>query len=450
MDERFVIEIISYEAQERDHIIKKFITNLRISPNKAIKMLDDLPRVVTKPIPLEKAQGIKAQFDDVGVKTNLKTYEGKADESVSYSSNPTLTPLVTSQGRSDQPSEESGMASSQQIVSSKSLTTNESSTIPLEQEEAPTLAVEENSSSTLTQEADSLAEHTEDKDLQPTLENKPLEEIDTFGSQKRYTYSVRGTFLRAAIFPALLVALGLWLVLLSTVRFTLNAQLLSIAQQHTIFITNHLENELDALNTLDSSQNLSILQKNIQLARQSLSGSNISFTAASDNKGRILASWFDKPESFTPIGQEIIHATGEITKFIVESQELKHSLRHPLNNNLDVLAHPIVLQGQVSGAVFLGLNKRGIIPQLQHLFFSMLFATFLMFVLALLLTNFLGRNLIDDIRNLTKAADKLSCGDLDVITEVKSNTELRSLAKSLERIKDSFKLSLERWRTRRN
>ena len=442
----FVVEVLSYEAKEYDNIVSKFITHLRIAPNKAIKMLDSLPRVVTKPIPFDKAKVIQSQFDDAGVEAQLKAYKDKAKSSV-YS---TLTPELasTTQSYSAQSPKEFDTSSSEPIAPN-SLVNSELS-IETEQAEDFTLVTQEAEDSILIAEIENEFENEfEEEALQATFEDESFEEVEaTSNLQKKSRYSVRGTFLRIAIFPALLVALGLWLVLFSTVRFTLNAQLLSVAQQQAIFITNHLEDKLDKSSTLDSDQNLTTLQNNIQLARQTLNGSNISFTIMSDSEGQILSSWFDNPENFTAINQEIVHSIGEISKFIVKSQGAEHSLRHPLNKNLDILAHPIVLQGEVSGAVFLGLNKSSFTPQLQHIFFSMLFITLLVFVLAFLVANLLGRNLVHDITNLSKVADKLSHGDLDIVAKAKSNTELMDLAKALERIRDGFKLSLQRRRFR--
>ena len=447
----FVVEIIGYEVEERDNIVRKFITDLRISPNKAIKMLDKLPRAVTKPIPFDKAKDLKDQFDSVGVEARLKAYEGEAETiAVTTISDSSLKSAssVDEKDYSAQHSKESAVAP-QQVIASDPLTDNESQVVLPQQEEMSTAVIKEDEKPIVIKESDFASEPMRSEDQQAVLE-EVAEDLDvTLDSQRKHKYSVRGIFLLSAILPALLVALGLWLVLLITVKFTLNAQTISATQQHAIFIANHLENELDTASALGSSQNLTTLQNNVQLARQSLSGSDISFAAAADTNGQILASWFNQPEDVVPINQDIGHAIGEIVKFIIQSQETEHSLRHPLNNRFDVLAHPIVLQGQVSGVIFLGLNKRKVIPQLQRLFLSMLFVTLLMLILALLLASLLGRNLINDVINLTNAADKLSCGDLDVVAEAKTNTELASLAKALERIKGSFKLSLERWRTHR-
>ncbi len=445
----FVVEVLNYEAKEYDNIVSRFITHLRIAPNKAIKMLDNLPRVVTKPIPFDKAKVIQSQFDDVGVEAQLKAYRGKV-KSNDYTA--TLTPESKNivQSHLDESPQELSTSSTEQVATDSLV--DDGLSIDLGQAEEITLTTEEAETPTLTEETANGFEtdnKLEEEALETTLEDESFEEVDIASDlQRKHRYSVRGTFLRIAIFPALLVALGLWLVLFSTVRFTLNAQLLSVAQQQAIFITNHLEDKLDKSNSLDSDLNLTTLQNNIQLARQTLNGSNISFTVVSDNKGQILSSWFDQPENFTAINQEISHSIGEIAKFMVKSQGVEHSLRHPLNKGLDILAHPIVLQGQVSGAVFLGLNKSSFTPQLQHIFFSMLFITLLVFVLAFLIANFLGRNLVYDITNLSKIADKLSHGDLDIVAKAKSDTELMSLAKALERIRDGFKLSLQRRRFR--
>ncbi len=453
MSELFVVEIIGYEVEERDNIVRKFITDLRISPNKAIKMLDRLPRAVTKPIPFDKAKDLKDQFDSVGVEVQLKAY-GNELEAAIVSDDSSLKSEPSIDTKDHLQSVRENTVAPEQAVANDPLANDEPRVVPLEQEEMTTPLTKEGEEPVLIRETDYMDKSKNSEDQQAVLE-EVAEDLDvTLDSQRKHKYSVRGIFLLCAILPALLVALGLWLVLLSTIKVTLNAQTISAAQQHAIFIANHLENELDTASALGSSQNLTILQNNIQLARQSLSGSNISFAAATDNKGQTLTSWFNQPENIIPISQNIKDGMGDILidLLMVQSQGIEPEYLiggGSLKNRFYLLGYPIVLQGQISGVIFLGLNKRDIVPQLQRLFLSMFLITLLMLILAFLLASLLGRNLINDVINLTNVADKLSCGDLDVVAEAKSNTELAGLAKALERIKGSFKLSLERWRTHR-
>lgn len=60
-----------------------------------------------------------------------------------------------------------------------------------------------------------------------------------------------------------------------------------------------------------------------------------------------------------------------------------------------------------------------------------------------------GRALVQPLRSLTEAADRISVGDLDVEIEINSRDEIAALGEAIARMQDSIRLSLERLRRRR-
>ncbi|MDJ0780403.1 MAG: cache domain-containing protein [Desulfosarcinaceae bacterium] len=60
-----------------------------------------------------------------------------------------------------------------------------------------------------------------------------------------------------------------------------------------------------------------------------------------------------------------------------------------------------------------------------------------------------GRALVQPIKRLTEAADRISVGDLDVEIEIHSRDEIAALGEAIARMQDSIRLSLERLRRRR-
>jgi methyl-accepting chemotaxis protein len=60
-----------------------------------------------------------------------------------------------------------------------------------------------------------------------------------------------------------------------------------------------------------------------------------------------------------------------------------------------------------------------------------------------------GRALVQPIKRLTEAADRISVGDLDVEIEINSRDEIAALGEAIARMQDSIRLSLERLRRRR-
>lgn len=469
MNELFAVEIISYDNAKYDDIVDKCITVLGIPPNRAIKMLDKLPRLITKPMPIAKAKKVEQQLGELGVKTYLKAYQDQNNESASSSAqlldqqnNPQInTPQITSnngnslENLSQEKIAEEGVTLDKNKLESP-LTISDFNLAHLE------TALETKLEKDLEtfQDIDDSEQENEDfelvsNDLASNNEftNKSITDKDSVDSSKHleftskykreYTFSVRGTFLRAFWAGVVLIVLTIGFVTFNSVRFILYAQLLSNTQQHAVIISNHLEYELDSTKRLEEKENLLVLQKNLQLVKQSFSGSSINFAVIADSAGKVLSSWFDDPEEFKDLNQNILHATSEITKFIVNSQELEGSLRHPLNKSQDLLAHPIRLNEQALGTVFLGINKSSITPHLQQLFFNILFITLLALFLAFFLVTFLLRHLFDDITSLVHTTNKLSLGDWEANTQVKSNNELRSLAKGLEYLRDKLKSALE-------
>jgi methyl-accepting chemotaxis protein len=60
-----------------------------------------------------------------------------------------------------------------------------------------------------------------------------------------------------------------------------------------------------------------------------------------------------------------------------------------------------------------------------------------------------GRALVQPIKGLTEAADRISVGDLDVEIEITSRDEIAALGEAISRMQDSIRLSLQRLRRRR-
>jgi len=82
----------------------------------------------------------------------------------------------------------------------------------------------------------------------------------------------------------------------------------------------------------------------------------------------------------------------------------------------------------------------------QRFAYTLLASTFLVVGLVAWLA---GRTLVQPIKRLTEAADRISVGDLDVEIEINSRDEIAALGEAIARMQDSIRLSLERLRRRR-
>jgi methyl-accepting chemotaxis protein len=82
----------------------------------------------------------------------------------------------------------------------------------------------------------------------------------------------------------------------------------------------------------------------------------------------------------------------------------------------------------------------------QRFAYTLLACTILAVVLVAWLA---GRALVQPIRRLTEAADRISVGDLDVEIDISSRDEIAALGEAVSRMQDSIRLSLERLRRRR-
>jgi methyl-accepting chemotaxis protein len=82
----------------------------------------------------------------------------------------------------------------------------------------------------------------------------------------------------------------------------------------------------------------------------------------------------------------------------------------------------------------------------QRFAYLLLAGTILVVVLVAWLA---GRALVEPIKRLTVAADRISVGDLDAEIEINSRDEIAALGEAIARMQDSIRLSLERLRRRR-
>jgi methyl-accepting chemotaxis protein len=73
-------------------------------------------------------------------------------------------------------------------------------------------------------------------------------------------------------------------------------------------------------------------------------------------------------------------------------------------------------------------------------------ATFVVVVVIALLAS---RAIVNPIRTLTDAANRISVGELGVEIQSKSKDEIGDLAEAITRMQDSIRLSIERLRRRR-
>jgi methyl-accepting chemotaxis protein len=82
----------------------------------------------------------------------------------------------------------------------------------------------------------------------------------------------------------------------------------------------------------------------------------------------------------------------------------------------------------------------------QRFAYTLLAGTILVVVLVAWLA---GRALVQPIKGLTEAADRISVGDLDVEIEINSRDEIAALGEAISRMQNSIRISLERLRRRR-
>lgn len=70
-------------------------------------------------------------------------------------------------------------------------------------------------------------------------------------------------------------------------------------------------------------------------------------------------------------------------------------------------------------------------------------------VVVLLIALLMAKSIVNPIRKLTDAADRISVGELDVEIDIRTKDEIAALGNAISRMQDSIRLSIERLRRRK-
>ena len=100
-----------------------------------------------------------------------------------------------------------------------------------------------------------------------------------------------------------------------------------------------------------------------------------------------------------------------------------------------------------SGTAVFGFESKGF--QLTQQLVNTVGFIMLAIAIVTLISQVFARQLIDPIVKLTRTADRLSLGELDLPVSASSNDEMGDLAEALERMRLSLKSAIERLRRRR-
>jgi HAMP domain-containing protein len=245
-----------------------------------------------------------------------------------------------------------------------------------------------------------------------------------------------------AVLPVLLTLLGTLVAAYFSLQTALNEGVQSSARHPATALAAGLSSVLTE--TPSGEIDYTQLQESIEATRQAFEALPVSFIAVTDEEGEVLpASWFESSTFLT--GQDVREDIQEQALRAVSGSSTTTPV--PFGRpGLEVVARPLLLNGQPVGAVVVG--AAGGSSNLWQLLGRIALLSLIPLAVASLLTLLLTRPILRRIHYLTERATDISRGHFSRSVELKGNDELSALAEALEHLRVSMQGTLERLRRR--
>ncbi len=453
---RFVVELVDYRRDRKDKVLKALERTLKLSERKAERLLESLPRVITKPISEQKATAIETQFRKVGLIAYSKFYATEVSSKLTFAGAHKQTPIGGDEPKPlgikrDAQLDESKFAGDERLTSNagrKSVSEVESNH-NRERVEDDFDAFEDD------KELDKPNKNLNNNDVfetpnrpdfagireaysslkaqyEPADEAERRREEESSGSS---SVSLRSKITLASLLPAGLIVLGSLLTLFLILQPLLRANMLDAITKPSQVITNTIADNL-FFERLDTNRNRSIIENNLLRLNRVETSQDLRFVAIADDVGRVISLWSSQPNFAREFSPNVIASLGD--SYPLQLGGTRY-FPHPTDPNITIVSRTLEKNGVVMGASFSGVRNQSVRQQ-----FAALLRKAGLPVLATLLTSIVlslavGEILTRGIRKLIRSARRLSRGDLNNRIDMNYDDELSELAESLERIRLDLK-----------
>lgn len=401
MEMRYVVEVAGLGADPSD-AARRLAQTFGVSHDKATRLLRRVPGVVTKPVSEQEALRVAALFEQAGLAAQLRPFDKLS-----------TPPAEAVQAVSEPP-------------------------VPVAPEPVARLAVE------------SPPPPVPVPAEQPT-QQAPVAVAPVAPVAKAPRLSIRTKFLLVGIVPVVLTITAAVAVILLILPGVLRTQLLEAARNPAIAFASSLPGSFEPAAIAD-------LQVMLERSRDAFVAQGVSFVLVTDDAGHPRAGWVSGAASLEALAGEVYtgvrqRATGAMARAFAEQQgiamgpvDLPSRLIDLAGTRIEVASHAVQRGDQVLGAVVIGIADEVVAARVTTLLLNTLALSLLPMLLAIVVAVALARSQTRNVLSLTKAAERMSRGDLESSVPIATNDELGELSRALERMRISLQESLERLR----
>ncbi len=466
---KFVVELVDYRRDRREKVLEALQRTLKLSERKAERLLENLPRVITKPISEKKATAIETQFRKVGLIAYSKFYATEVNHKLTFAGTHKQTPVGGDEPKSLGIKRDAdigagnmgagnigamGFAQSNVFAGDEPLSGKQSNKIDKQRYESDSFESSNFESNDFGSETDKV-EGTAQNNMVLTP-NKP----DFAGIREAYSslkaqyeqpdeaerrveeaklpasgISLRSKITLASLLPAALLALGSLLTLFLILQPLLRGNLIDAITLPSQVITETISDNL-FFERLDTNRNRSTIEGNLLRLNRVETSKDLRFVAIADDVGRVVSLWSSEPNFAREFSPQVIGALGD--SYPLGLNDVRY-FPHPTNKNITLVSRSLEKNGVVMGASFTGVTNQSVRQQFGALLREAGLPILATLLASIVLSLAIGEILTRGIRRLIRSARRLSRGDLNNRIDMRYDDELSELAESLERIRLDLK-----------
>ncbi len=475
MNTKYVVEVLEPPQGDQQLIARQLGQSFGVDIKKARGLLRRVPGVVTKPVSEKEAQAVTKLFERAGLISVVRPVESgdtvmvTAEAAETEPATPSAPPVVAPEPAPVSPVETTPESMASPAVteipeapSEKPGAQSPEEQNPVEVAKTPSAELQEEQTAAVT--TPSAPPATPAREVDTTTSARAATAAVTAASAparaekpaRRRRVTLLSKLLVVAVVPALLTVAGALAVIWLIARPALYAQLLASARNPAIVTASSIGHALpeEGAGETDFLE----LQEVIQRTRLAFQRQNISFIVATDTEGNPISGWFAGATSLTAQNDELKLAVQEqalsavalgATALDASANTSSRTLASADNVNIEIVSQPLLNEGQIFGAVVVGVTDEAVTRQVQAILYNTLLFSLIPMLIAILIALYRARALTRNIVYLTKAADQISRGDLTQSVDLKTNDELGDLSSAIERMRVSLQEGLERLRRRR-
>lgn len=469
---KFVVELVDYRRDRREKVLEALQRTLKLSERKAERLLENLPRVITKPISEKKATAIETQFRKVGLIAYSKFYATEVNHKLTYAGTHKQTPIGGDKPKPlgikrDADMGASGasgfvqgnVAKDNRFAGDEPLSGKRSNKVDRQAYKGDGFE----SSSFESGKFDSNEFSSKQKDEELTNNNKMVltpNKPDFAGIREAYSslkaqyeqpdeaerrmeesklpasgISLRSKITLASLLPAALLTLGSLLTLFLILQPLLRANLLNAITQPSQVVTSTIADNL-FFERLDTNRNRGIIEGNLLRLNRVEASQDLRFVAIADDARQVISLWSSEPNFAREFSPQVIASLGD--SYPLGLGDVRY-FPHPNNKNLTLVSRSLEKNGVVMGASFTAVTNQSVRQQFRALLREAALPILAISLISLVLSLAIGEVLTRGIRRLIRSARRLSRGDLNNRIDMRYDDELSELAESLERIRLDLK-----------